>query len=263
MPFPETQRVIYIHNPLVEVVCQLKFPPNLSIETELPSEFQKSIAKAYPLYTERMELQIKLPEQADSQVASVANVPFPTMNRKNHQFLSADEKWKINLARDFIAFSTVAYTRWEEFKDHFLEPFRLFVKIYEPPFFTRIGLRYRDIITRSELGLADTPWTELLKPYILGLLSSEDVNKHILDVNHVTEIQLKDGISKVRIISGLVKNVEKNEMCYSIDSDFFILQTIQVEDAVTKLDFFNQRGSRLIQWCITEKLHNAMEPKQL
>lgn len=261
MPFPETPRVIYAHNPLVEVVCQLKFPPNLSIETELPSDFQKGIAKAYPLYTERMELQIKLPEQADAQLS--VNMPFPTMNRKNHQFLSADGKWKINLARDFIAFSTVAYTRWEEFKEHFLETYQLFVKIYEPPFFTRIGLRYRDIITRSDLGLGNTPWTELLKPHVLGLLSSGDVSDHVLDVNQVTEIQLKDGVGKVRIVSGLVKDVEKNEMCYSIDSDFFILQNVPVEDAFSKLDYFNQRGSRLIQWCITEKLHNAMEPKQL
>src|SRR5215211_2072469 len=150
MPFPEAPRVIYAHNPLVEVVCQFRFPPNLSIETELPANFQKNISKAYPLYTEKLELQIKMPEQADSEINQFINLPFPTINRKNHQFLSSDEKWKINLTRDFIAFSTVAYTRWEEFKEHLISPFELFVKIYEPPFLTRIGLRYRDVIVRSK-----------------------------------------------------------------------------------------------------------------
>jgi hypothetical protein len=29
------------------------------------------------------------------------------------------------------------------------------------------------------------------------------------------------------------------------------------------LNFFNSRGSRLIQWCITNRLHEAMKPQEL
>jgi hypothetical protein len=74
---------------------------------------------------------------------------------------------------------------------------------------------------------------------------------------------LKDGVSKVRIVDGLVNDVDSKEQCYSIDCDFHILQNVEVKDALEKLDYFNHRGSRLIQWCITEKLHNAMEPTAL
>jgi len=177
--------------------------------------------------------------------------------------MSVNGQWKINLTRDFIAFSGLSYKRWEDFKSHFVEAYEAFTSIYNLPFLTRIGLRYRDVFVRSKLGLSNTPWTELLKPHLLGVLSSENVEESVLEMNHITEIKLKDGIGNVRIIDGLVKDVDTNEMCYSIDSDFYIVQNVGVQDSIGKLDYFNQRGSRLIQWCITEKLHNAMEPIEI
>ena len=45
MPFPVTKRIIYKKNPLVEVICQLRFPPILSIDTEIPARFQGAIKK--------------------------------------------------------------------------------------------------------------------------------------------------------------------------------------------------------------------------
>jgi len=37
MPFPEVKRVIYEHNPLDKVICQLRFPPILRIECRCSS----------------------------------------------------------------------------------------------------------------------------------------------------------------------------------------------------------------------------------
>ena len=258
MPFPDASRVVYTHNPLVEVLCQFRFPPILTIETELPSEFQKSIREDYPLYSEKTELTFKVVEDPKS----APNINPPVTQRKNHEFLSADGQWKINLTRDFITFSTLSYTRWEDFKAHCIVPFEEFTKIYNPPFITRIGLRYKDVIVRSTLGLNEVSWTELLKPHVLGMMSSE-VSNDISDTSHVTEIKLDDGVSAVRIANGIVTDIETKELCYSIDSDFFITQNTKIDDVTAKLDYFNKNSSRLIQWCITEKLHNAMEPTQI
>lgn len=43
MLFPPTQRVIYHKNPLVEVVCQLRFPTILKIDAEIPVAFQEAV----------------------------------------------------------------------------------------------------------------------------------------------------------------------------------------------------------------------------
>ena len=261
MPFPEALRIIYTYRPLVEVLCEFRFPPNLSIETEPPSAFQKSITQLYSLYTEKLDSHPKVPNGQDA-APRVAD-PSSSIQGKKHEFMSANGQWKINLTRDFIAFSALSYKRWEDFKSHFVWAYEAFTSIYNPPFLTRIGLRYRDVFVRSKLGLGNTPWTELLNPHILGVLSSNDFEESVLAINHVTEMKLKDDISRVRIIDGLVEDVDTNEMCYTIDSDFHVIQDVGVQDSLGKLDYFNQRGSRLIQWCISEKLHNAMEPIEI
>ena len=49
MPFPDATRVIFDANPLDEVICQVKFPPILRIETD-PAAFQDQIRAEYPNY---------------------------------------------------------------------------------------------------------------------------------------------------------------------------------------------------------------------
>ena len=54
MPFPETsQKIIYKKNPLDRVICQLRFPPILKIDTELPDKFQESIRNDFPEFQEK------------------------------------------------------------------------------------------------------------------------------------------------------------------------------------------------------------------
>jgi len=48
----------------------------------------------------------------------------------------------------------------------------------------------------------------------------------------------------------------------SIDG-FTLNNKMNIDEAKDKLDYFNIRASRLIQWCITETLHEAMEPEEL
>src|SRR6266852_706318 len=74
-PFPEFTRVIYQRNPLVEVVCQLRFSPILRIDTDPPAEFQDRIRSAFPSS-----------KGAHRRPAAIASGP-PTANC---QFLSPD-----------------------------------------------------------------------------------------------------------------------------------------------------------------------------
>jgi hypothetical protein len=44
--FPPSSRVVYRRAPLIEVVCQLRFPTLLSIESKPPADFQERIIPA-------------------------------------------------------------------------------------------------------------------------------------------------------------------------------------------------------------------------
>lgn len=263
MPFPEVERVIYKKNPLDQVVCQLRFPTILRIEAEIPASFQDRIRDDFPNFSEPSETKMDVPQEIKSQIPVEVIRHFSQSANKNYEFLSEDEKWKINLTRNFIALTCNEYQRWEKFIAMFEKPLDSFIEIYKPSFLTRIGLRYIDVIRRSVLNLNKTNWNELVQPYILGVLSSSDVIDNIRDFICRYEIMLADNESKVRIITRFVEHKEDNEICFIIDSDFFNNNKIEISKAKDKLNFFNKRATRLIQWCITEKLHNAMEPEKI
>ena len=47
----------------------------------------------------------------------------------------------------------MAYPGWEAFGQHFDLPLAQFIRIYQPAFFQRIGLRYVNIFSRRALEL--------------------------------------------------------------------------------------------------------------
>jgi uncharacterized protein (TIGR04255 family) len=263
MPFPETKRVVYNKPPLTKVICQLRYPPILRIDSEIPSQFQEGIRAEYPLYNERTESQ---PEIAAGLTAQFPQEVITQLTRsrpaKNHEFCSGDGAWRINLTRTFLSISTSAYRHWEEFIERFNGPFSKLLETYNPPFSTRLGLRYVDIFRRSGLGLEKAKWTDLIQPYFLGLLSSQ-VGKEVKSYESVYEIGLSDNESSVRIAASLVRDIRTGEECYMVDSDFYRPKRTLPEEAFGKLEFLHSRATRLIQWIIKDDLHRAMEPREI
>ena len=264
MPFPETkQKIIYRKNPLDRVICQLRFPPILKIDTELPVKFQESIRNDFPEFREKEETMLPIPQKDGQEIPLEMLRNIMSTKIKNYEFASEDGLWRINLTRTFVALTSLKYERRSQFQQKLETPMRSLIEIYQPAYFSRIGLRYVDIIKRSLLNISNVNWSELLKPYILGLLGSEEVCSDVKSFEAKYEIQLEDNGGTARVTTGLVNWEEKSEQCFMIDTDFFITEKTRIEDAESKLDFFHIRASRLIQWLITDRLHTAMEPEEL
>ena len=64
MPFPPAQRVLYNKSPLEQVICQLRFPPILRIDSDLPADFQDRIRNQFPNFGEASEFKLEV-SQAD------------------------------------------------------------------------------------------------------------------------------------------------------------------------------------------------------
>jgi len=261
MPFPAVPRVIYSRNPLDRVVCQLRFPPILRIESESPTSFQEAIRSEFPMFAEKIGLRVDV-QLSPKQRPTLGPIPSLSMSSANkiYEFTSEDGLWKVNLTRTYLSLITTKYIRWEDFKHHLECPYAALIQTYSPPFFTRIGLRYINIFRRSQLGLDGTNWSELLKPFVLGLLSST-VSAHVKNFESSYDISLEDNESNVRIVTSFVRHIETNEQGLRIDCDFSTSKRKDLANAIPQLDFLNYRSSRLIQWVIEERLHTAMEPQ--
>lgn len=259
MRFPDSERVQYNRNPLVEVICQLRFPRILRIETERPVDFQESLRDEYPRLNVIQSLNLAMPvgPQADT-------TPVGLSRDESYEFLSRQGDWKVVLASSFLALSTTKYTRWEVFRDRLASAIEILVRHYAPSHFTRVGLRYQDVIVRSDLDLQGRPWRTLLKGPVAGMLASEEFPEdEFIDSQNLFTYRLDGTNAIARVRHGLARRQHASELGYLIDADFFSEQPTEVEDALGTLDLFNRESGRLFRWCITRDLHRAMEPKRV
>jgi uncharacterized protein (TIGR04255 family) len=263
MQLPFSPRVIYRNNPLVGVTCQLNFPAILRINTEPPASFQDRIRQQYPVFQEMrgMNFEITLPPQ----LASVVNQPV-RLGNITYQFVNDVSPdmgvWTVSLTQEALTVSTSKYLQWEDFRHHLKEPLKALVDIYSPAFFTRIGLRYQDVIRRSELGLDNVPWKELLNPQIVGMFSAVDDESDV-EVDQSQVIMKLDEDRKILLQHGLLLDQARPEYYYLIDNDFYLEKRTETRDAEDALDALNQASGRFFRWCITDKLHRALEPDSI
>ncbi|MCK4658422.1 MAG: TIGR04255 family protein [Phycisphaerae bacterium] len=261
MPFPDSPRVVYRKNPLVEVICQVRFPPILRIDSEPPAGFQEKIRAEYPFYVERPGSSLPLPSSIPAELAKLVRKVTPAGTIGDHKFTSSDENWSATLTRDFLTLKTTTYRRWEEFRERIGTLLDALYIEYRPAFFSRVGLRYVDVILRSEIGLGKTPWSDLLNPYVAGELSAAEIEKDITHAAREVVIRLNKEGEQVTIRHGIAVAEPTPEQCFLIDSDFHVEGQMEKEYAINILDQFNRQAGRLFRWCIQDRLHTALEPQ--
>ena len=257
--FSNEERCIYRNNQLAEVVCQLRFPEILSIETNLPAVFQDLIRDEFPQFSSRKEMP----------APKFTGVPGHMQMQKqepvtNYQFVSADGIWRVNLTRHFFSLSCNRYTSWEDFAGRLDKPLVSFIKTYKPAYFERVGLRYVNFISRKELDLVGTPYRDLIQSCYLGLLAEDDVNESASTRNSVdAELNIRGGCKvKIHAGPGLVRKngMPDSEVKFVFDQDLFMPGQVPVSLSAGALQTLHSQADSIFRGAITDVLHDAMEP---
>ena len=256
MLFSYYDRYQYAVNPLVEVICQLRFPAILSISAKEPAAFQEAVRRDFPRYLVNHE----------QPAPKVTGLGTPNARLEqgapitNYSFISADGLWKLNLTNSFIALSTLRYQRWEDFAQRLDKPLAEFIQIYQPSFFERIGLRYVNAFSRTALNLEGSAWSDLIAPAFLGILAEQDVDekavgKCSLDV----EMALEDCRLKLHAGPGLLGGGKKDpEVKFILDNDFSVSGNLPADRVPGNLAVMHQHAVRLFRGAVTSELHTAM-----
>ncbi len=253
------QRFLYAKSPLIEVICQLRFPTILSIGTEEPVQFQELIRGKYPRYMAQNE---PMPPKV---INGAVKQQTPVIN---YNFISEDGKWKVNLTNSFIALSTHGYSQWEDFAQRLDFILAGFIDTYQPSFFERIGLRYINAFSRRTLGLEGYLWADLISSAHLGVLGELDINeaqvsKCSLDV----EMPLEGGCRlKMHSGPGLMKTgktVQTGEVRFILDADFSSNGKQQADQIPDRLEELHGWANKVFEGAMTDTLRDAMEPMPL
>lgn len=258
MLFNNSDRWNYTNSQLHEVICQIRFPAILSINEASPAEFQEAIRDSFPRYEVRKEQ--GPPRLVGMGTAEVKLERPPVI--LNHTFESSTGIWKINLTQNFISISTIRYNNWEDMAKRLDKPLAEFIRIYQPSYFERLGLRYVNVFSRKTLNLEGTPWREMFNPAYLGVLSDPEVDEgKVRKSSNDTELTFGDStFLKLHAGPGMLKQGGQTdpEVKFILDMDCSTGGQIEGGDVAAKLDLLHGHASDTFHGAITETLHNAL-----
>ena len=250
--FSQEPRCIYRRNQLGEVICQLRFPEILTINTTAPAEFQEAIRDQFPVYGARKE---------PVMLKSGTPAPQPGLN---HQFATADGTWRVNLTSRFISLACSRYTRWEDFAAKLDKPLAAFIRIYRPAYFERVGLRYLNFISRRALELNHTPFCALISPAYLGLLSDPEVSEAAATrITVDADVAIRAGCrAKIHAGPGMIGRPGQTdaEPKFILDFDLYMPGKLALNLSAGALHTLHAQAYPLFRGAITDTLHEAMEP---
>lgn len=265
MLFSKHPRIHYEKAPAHEVICQLRFPAILSINCTEPVDFQEAVRNDFPQYARREEMSVP-------QLVGVGG-PHPKLEQQpsviNYNFISADNLWKLNLTKDFIALSTLQYTGWEEFARRLDKPLAEFIAHYQPAFFQRVGLRYINVFSKRKMGLTNTRWADLISAPYTGPLGEPDAQEKDF-INYASDFLLKLDSScqaKIHAGTGHVKTdnsqtPEDPEVKFILDMDLSMGGNVACTLSAGALETLHIHAGELFEGAVTDRLRTVMEPEK-
>jgi uncharacterized protein (TIGR04255 family) len=256
--FPRSQRSVFNKSPLLQVIGEFKFPQILLIESSVPSQFQERIRGKFPIF-QRIS-PISMPQIPNN----LASLVGPGANPIQYHFSTEDQRNTLQLSSNAISLSTRKYTRWEDFWTLFAEPLNALKEIYRPAFFVRVGLRYLNAIVRSQRGLANVPWSQLLRSELLGELSIPAFENNLDSVaQRQLQLRLPEGNGAVLLRHGLgyvITPPNQPELSYMIDFDFSKNGKTELKDGDTIIGAFHEFAGDAFRWAISDTLRDTLEP---
>ena len=117
MKISKTSRVEYEHNPLAEVVCQVRFVQTAAFQKNLPEALVAClVADGFVVASQEQAFSIELAMGPVGQQGTAAPQQVPTSHVFHHS--TEDGIWKASVAADFCAITCTKYQDWEQFYPH-------------------------------------------------------------------------------------------------------------------------------------------------
>ena len=144
----------YKRNFLRQAVCELRFPTLLELgDSRPPASLVSALRKEYP----HLEL-------ANEVTLGIGVANHDSSN--THIFRSAKMTWSVSIKQSALTIETTAYTEYENLKERVLRAVDAASKVIDSDFFTRIGLRYVNVIDTG----GDDPADGWINPVLVAPL---------------------------------------------------------------------------------------------
>ena len=236
--------------PLVRVIAQVRFPSILSIEKrDFVAPFQELIRKSYPVLRAEQTRGVVLGPDGPAQI-------LPTVTWR---FISADEKWRVSLATDFLAIETTAYESRSDFLGRLDEVVRALESHVSPQTLDRLGVRYIDRITGSSVDAID----KLVRSEMLGVAgtaagghASLSISEALFDLpDHAAQMRARWGLLPAGSTVDPAAIEPIDERSWILDLDIFSTGTRPFESVgiLSEARAFSERSYSFFRWAVTDE----------
>ncbi|KGS15481.1 TIGR04255 family protein [Pseudomonas coronafaciens] len=225
----------YKRNFLQQAVCEFRFPTLMELgEQRPPAAFVRALRKDYP----HLELTNELTLGPGSGNAGSSNV---------HIFRSTKLNWNVSLKESAITIETTSYTGFDTLRERITKVVKAAEEIIDSDFFTRIGLRYINVIDSG-----DDPITDWINPALTGAVTSNAFTG-ISDFAGRMQLKADDGGCTFQhgIRLAQIKEGDQPKPEYLIDIDIFRTE-ISTQDVADAIEVMHQQAFDLFDWSLTD-----------
>jgi uncharacterized protein (TIGR04255 family) len=220
----------YAKNFIRTAVCELRFPTIFEIEDpKPPASFWKTIRKDYP----------------NHEIITTTNLSTVTQ-AVSHRFRSKENSWVISLKTSSISLETTRYDAYEGFEHKLRKIIEASERIIDCDFFTRVGLRYINILPCDLFEVDGWVNKELIGPLAQGVYG--DVVEYTQQIRGLTAC------------GGYSFQHSLGPDGYVLDFDFFS-ENIDVKDALTTARKLHDLEFSMFTWSLGDKARNFLESK--
>lgn len=241
---PDVKPVQYERNFIDIVVCELKFPIILDWENKPPASIQKELRKDYPHHN-KIQLIDPLTQPGESE------------KRLSLQLHSKNRRWTVAIKSDSILLQTKSYLNFEEFSGKLQKVINVVKDKIDSDFFTRVGLRYINVINFTPDEFEELINRNLVAPILDNVYGT--VSESYQRVTGITE----HGLFNFR--HGIYPN-DTSDQNYLLDFDYF-KEGVEIKDTLELVKKFHEYNFKFFHWTLgktaLEKLGKAtLKPKK-
>jgi uncharacterized protein (TIGR04255 family) len=229
LSLPEQPRITYRRNLIRLAVCELRFPTILALETAPPEGFQRAIRKSYPHFERGANVDVQ---------------PGGVERESRYFFRSRHRDWTVLLRSHSISLETRAYPRFRVFKQRLLELLGAARSFIDSDFFTRVGLRYVNVLPVTGDEVIGWLNRDLVAPLANGLYGDvEGFFQQVAGVARAGKYSFRHGFAQI-------EGTGKRE--YVLDYDFY-QEDVEAAQVGELVEAFNRECFALFSWSIGSK----------
>jgi len=240
----------YACNFLHNVVCRVDFPVDLKLKIGIPSGFQERIKQEFPKSDESFEVEGKISAQEKP------TLEVGEMVRRWH-FYSRDRSRLVTLRSKSLGLDVKEYISYDDFKRHLQLAFEALIEEYAPTVFTRLGLRYINIIEPKD-GVP-TEWNGLINSTLTAHLRFKQEGELLKAFNELT---IQRELGRVTVRYGM-DNPDFPEPIarkrFVLDIDSYTGEDLEPNEVLRRLDVLHGYAEDLFQESIEEGLRGRMK----